>query len=169
MFEDATASEVVRRRATAEPTVPKPSNATRQGELTVTRFFLISPRETRGGNWHLNRDEAVAWLPWRHRAGPSATLDEARLSVVPATIAKRSARMQIDTSAYVDSSDDYAEHSPSITSGAKSAASPRSMKSAGTASPGRSFSRSVSVALTTSSSTRPKNAVAVSSAWRFLA
>src|SRR5476649_1660238 len=82
MFEDATASEVVRRRATAEPTVPKPSNATRQGELTVTRFFLISPRDTRGGNWHLNRDASVAWLPWRHRAGPSATLDEARLSVV---------------------------------------------------------------------------------------
>src|SRR5471030_609515 len=103
MFEDATASEVVRRRATAEPTVPKPSNATRQGELTVTRFFLISPREARGGNWHLNRDEIVAWLPWRHRAGPSATLDEARLSVVPRTIAKQSGQMQIDAYAYVDS------------------------------------------------------------------
>ena len=28
------------------------------------------------------RRECVAWLPWRHRASPSATLDEARLSVV---------------------------------------------------------------------------------------
>ena len=52
-------------------------------------------------------------------------------------------RMQIDASAYVD----YAEHSPSITSGANSLASARSTKSAGTASPGRSVSRSASARL----------------------
>jgi hypothetical protein len=34
-----------------------------------------------GRNWHLSRDLAVAWLPWRHRACPSATLDEARIQL----------------------------------------------------------------------------------------
>src|SRR3954469_22106019 len=71
---------VVRRRATAAPTVPNPRIATRQRALTMA-LSLISPRAARGGNWHLNRDR-VAWLPWRHRACPSATLDEARLTVV---------------------------------------------------------------------------------------
>ena len=146
-----------RRRATAEPTVPKPSNATRQRTKTSTS---LSPSSPPGGSQPGQelapepRRDAVAWLPWRHRAGPSATLDEARLSVVPATIANRRGQIK---SMYTDTWITPSTRRPSPPARTR-AASPRSTKSAGTASPGCSRSRSASGAFTASSSMRAKNA-----------
>src|SRR5204862_4619680 len=47
---------------------------------------FISLRRSASRIWHLSRDRAVAGLPWRRRACPSATLDKEPYSVVPRTI-----------------------------------------------------------------------------------
>ena len=51
---------------------------------------LISPSRVREGrNWHLTATVDSAWLPWRRRACPSATLDKESVFSCPRTISKQ--------------------------------------------------------------------------------
>ena len=70
------------------------SRASASRQRVTPRLF---PTRRGGRNWHLSRERvSLAWLPWRHRACPSATLDEARpYSVVWCDCIKRS-DMQIE-------------------------------------------------------------------------
>src|SRR5579862_908285 len=60
------------------------------------------PRCGRRRNWHLNRDRAVAWLPWRRRACPSATLDKSAVFSCSADYTRDGPQDAIDICRCVD-------------------------------------------------------------------
>src|SRR4051794_37689486 len=115
MSEGIARSALTRRRATADPTVPKPSKATRQQELTKCLPHL-PPRDA-------GRELAPEprRRPSRGCRGVSGPVPQPLLMkrVLQLDYSNRVRGMQIDVYRYVD----YAEHSPSITSGANSVAS----------------------------------------------
>src|ERR1700704_4351364 len=87
---------------------------------TIVRRQELAPNRERGAY------ESLAWLPWLRRACPSATLDKQSVFSCRATIANPRRRAQACVSMYTDLVISYAEHSPSMTSGANSADSAKS-------------------------------------------